>query len=148
MYGRPPCKIRHSGREKRSFDAQAGPSRMASSFLPASAVRFPQRFAGQKKNREGNLPPVPHSPSPAPADTFRQGFGVLRSGLLSRHRPLPKTKVVITAFLIANRDKTGFRSINYDRLKECRFFLRQCNPYRTYRRSYHSHPCRKQQICQ
>ena len=52
MYGRPPCKIRRSGREKRSFDARAGPSRMASSFLPASTVRFPQRFAGQKKNRE------------------------------------------------------------------------------------------------
>ena len=53
VYGRPPCKIRRSGREKRSFDAQAGPSRMASSFLPASAVRFPQRFAGQKKTGKG-----------------------------------------------------------------------------------------------
>ena len=58
MYGRPLCRIRRSGRKKRSFDAQ-GSSRMASSFLPASAVRFPQRFAGQKKNRgRESLPPV------------------------------------------------------------------------------------------
>ena len=132
-------------------DTSFRPGKMLYGIVVSAGVGrpFPATFCGakEKPGRE-SLPPVPHSPSPAPADTFRQGFGVLRSGLLPRHRPLPKTKVVITAFLIADGDKTGFRSINYDRLKECRFFLRQCNPYRTYRRLYHSHPCRKQQICQ
>ena len=95
-------------------DTSFRPGKMLYGIVVSAGVGrpFPATFCGakEKPGRE-SLPPVPHSPSPAPADTFRQGFGVLRSGLLPRHRPLPKTKVVITAFLIADGDKTGFRFI-------------------------------------
>ena len=87
----PSAALRHegiripSGCGNRHVFAELSPYRLC--------VPLPSGIASKRERRMLRVPPLP---SPAPADTIRQGFGdssgVPRSGLTTRHRTLPRAK--------------------------------------------------------